>query len=315
MEKKETRGLAQAIKLCENLCKVRLSGWNGYELQTLIDALKLKKRLQVLDINRNSLSDKDCDSFCYLPEFIEMLQEWPELRSVTVWMDTVDRDDDGFLSDADEEKAAKANQVIPGACHKLRRFDWQSGCLEERHLAAVAQIAPSLSEFQLTESEGDMMTRQDLLVPLQLWAPRLTHFGLNFYEDAYSWTVPSNDTRLSVDYYLDDMISAMPLLCVLDISSMYLKPATLSHRFTALTILDYRITAKELDEFISILSDPTALPSLSELSLSPRIGKEKFDGNLLDNIHALCRSRGVTIRDRFYRRMLELGVVYDLGNF
>ncbi|TFY81779.1 hypothetical protein EWM64_g2239 [Hericium alpestre] len=304
MEEGETKGLAKVIKLCDNLCEVRLNGWNSYELKDLVDALKSKKRLQVLDISHSSLSDRDCGCFCYLPEFLEMLQGWPELRSATVWMDTVDYDYSGFSSDAGEE-APTAVKVIPGACPELRRFNWLSGCLEQRHLAAISQIAPSLSEFQL--KEGSTMTRQDLLVPLQLWAPRLTHFGLNFYEQVATRYVPDDDME-PIDRHLDDIISDMPLLRILDISSMFLKPATLSHGFPALTILDYRISAEELDEFISILSDPNAMPSLFELSLGPRVSRDRLDSDLLDKMHTLCRSRGITLRGQFYREMLDWGI-------
>ncbi|TFY76175.1 hypothetical protein EWM64_g7837 [Hericium alpestre] len=236
-----------------------------------------------------------------------MLQGWPELRSVTVWMDTVGFDYSGFSYDVNE-KAPRAIAVIPGACPELRHFDWRSGCLEQRHLAAISQIAPSLSEFHL--KEGSVIVRQDLLKSLQLWTLRLTHFDPDFYEK----TMLGNDTKPSVDRHLDAAISAMPLLRVLDISSMYLKPAALSHGFTALTTLDYRITAEELDEFVSILSDPSAMPSLCELNLSQRISKDKFSGALLENMHTMCRSRGIKIRDQLYREMPDLGIAYDFGD-
>ncbi|TFY73279.1 hypothetical protein EWM64_g10734 [Hericium alpestre] len=302
----ETKGLAEVIKLCDNLCEVRLNGWNSYELKDLIYAFKSKKRLQVLDINHKSLGSRKCGYFCYLPEFIKMLQGWPELRSVTVWMDTVGFDYSGFSYGVDE-KAPRTITIVPGALPKLRHLDWRSGCLEQRHLAAISQIAPSLSEFQL--KEGSMTVRQDLLESLQLCASRFTHFGLNFYDE----TLPGNDTKPSVDRHLDAAMSAMPRLRVLDTSSMYLRPAALSHGFIALTTLDYRITAEELDEFVSILSDPSAMPSLCELSLldlSPHATKDEFSSALLENMHALCRSRGIKIRDQSYDETPDLGIVY-----
>ncbi|TFY76184.1 hypothetical protein EWM64_g7828 [Hericium alpestre] len=321
MYRGETKGLAEAIKLCDNLREIRIWGWNGYELEELIDVLKSKTKLQVFEINRTSLTDIPCDYFCNVREFIGMMQGWPELRSVTVWMNTLDYDSSGWDDDEDAEeksggvRARKPVPVIPGVCSQLQHFDWRCGLLDDSHLEAISNMAPSICEFQL---KGSGLTRQDLLAPLQLWAPRLTSLVLNFYNKRFSWGVPEYDKMRIVDCHLDDIISAMPLLRVLDISSLYIKPATLANGFADLFALDYRIAPEELDEFISLLSDPSALPALRELNLDPRVSEEKYDSDRDSSVQfdsarfevfrKVCRKGGIKIRDHFHHMMMELGM-------
>ncbi|TFY76177.1 hypothetical protein EWM64_g7838 [Hericium alpestre] len=261
MERGEMKNLAEAIKLCDNLQELRLSGWNDDELQDLFDALLSKKRLQVLHVDRHALSGIRCGS----------VSQVAALRL--------------------------AERVLGGAPSR--------GIVPDR---------AALSDLWL--NDGLMMRRQQLLVPLQLLAPRLTSLVLNLQE---RW-LPT------VARPMDDIISAMPLLRALYVSSFYLKPATLSHGFSDLKILDYRVVPQELEEFITILSNPSTLPALREVTLILRVSYgdnesedessqgdvENFDTDMFEALRALCLKRGIKIRDQFYRYMQGLGIVYDL---
>lgn len=99
-KKGETKILAKAIQLCPNLEGVEVSGWNGYELDELKEAMKSRKGMKKIELCRRGTTDMECDYFCYLEEFINMLQGWPLLERVVVqndtigWAEFVDTDDE-----------------------------------------------------------------------------------------------------------------------------------------------------------------------------------------------------------------------------
>ncbi|TFY76438.1 hypothetical protein EWM64_g7574 [Hericium alpestre] len=162
---------------------------------------------------------------------------------------------------------------------------------------ALSQIAPALSDLWL--NDGLMMQCQQLLIPLQLLALQLMSLVLNLQEH---W-LPT------VACPMDNIISTMPLLCTLYVSSFYLKLATLSHGFSDLKILDYCVIPQELEEFITILSNPSTLPALRKVTLILRVSYgdsesedessqgdvENFDTDMFKVLRALCLKRGIKI--------------------
>lgn len=86
----ETRTLAQAIETCPNLEGVEIWGWNGYELDELKDAIQSKKGMKNVILSRRGISDIECDHFCTLEGFMNMLQGWPMLERVLIHNDTIE---------------------------------------------------------------------------------------------------------------------------------------------------------------------------------------------------------------------------------
>ncbi|EIM85270.1 uncharacterized protein STEHIDRAFT_111880 [Stereum hirsutum FP-91666 SS1] len=118
--KGETKTLAKAIQLCPNLEGVEVSGWNGYELDELkdVNAMKSRKGMKKIELSRRGTTDIECDYFCYLEEFINMLQGWPSLERVVIQNDTIgwaEFDD----TDDEEESGSSASDDPPAGEDEL----------------------------------------------------------------------------------------------------------------------------------------------------------------------------------------------------
>ncbi|KAA1477778.1 hypothetical protein DENSPDRAFT_622623 [Dentipellis sp. KUC8613] len=306
MQRGETSYLAKSIRACSNLTGIRVYGWNGYELDDLTAALKACAKLESLELNRYSLSDVECDEFCDLAGFFDMLKGWPKIRTIVVHKNTVGWDEEAWEEEKEDEIV-----VTPNSCPDLRHFKFHCGTMTRRYLEALAKIAPSLSRLRF--QEGLPLSREKLQYALQTWAPNLTELALNFSERAnHTFGRADSDADSKTDYHLDDILMKMPNLRTLLLSSRYCRPATLGGgKFPNLETLIYDMRKGELSKFIGILRQPGCLPALQQLAVSLRTSGDKMDANMSNEVDVVCRQRGVRVRDRFFEELLSFGLDPD----
>ncbi|TFY57108.1 hypothetical protein EVG20_g8673 [Dentipellis fragilis] len=290
MRRGETLYLAKSIAACPNLTGFRIHGWNGYELEELTTALKACAKLESLEIMRYSLSDIECDEFCDLATFFDMLK------------------------DAWEEGKEDEIVVTPNSCPDLRHFKFHCRTMTRRYLEALAKIAPSLSRLRF--QEGLLLSREELQYALQTWAPNLTELALNFSEpDSHTFSHARSDSDSKTDYHLDDILMQMPNLRTLLLGSRYCRPSTLGDgRFANLETLIYDMREGELPELIGVLRQPGSLSALRQLAVSARLSGGSFESGVSNEMDGVCRQRGIRVRDRFFEEMLSFGLDPDASD-
>ncbi|KAI0058673.1 hypothetical protein BV25DRAFT_1829914 [Artomyces pyxidatus] len=112
MRRTELLNLALIIECCStlNLRRLKIWGWNGYELEELRAAMKKAVKLQSLELCRRSLTDMECDRFATIPQFFVMLHCWPQLQSLSLWQEVLmwdsleDKDDPSLPAGFDRKK-------------------------------------------------------------------------------------------------------------------------------------------------------------------------------------------------------------------
>lgn len=133
--KGETKTLAKAIQLCPNLEGVEVSGWNGYELDELkdVNAMKSRKGMKKIELSRRGTTDIECDYFCYLEEFINMLQGWPSLERVVIQNDTIGWAEFDDTDDEEESGSSASDDPPAGEDGESRFLSFNTRSLNVRH--------------------------------------------------------------------------------------------------------------------------------------------------------------------------------------
>ncbi|TFY69788.1 hypothetical protein EVG20_g3004 [Dentipellis fragilis] len=281
-----TADLAKVIASCPNLTSIRIYGLDNNALEDLVGALKSRSRLESLEISPYTFGSLECNGLCDMGTFLGILQCWPNMRSVLVH-------ENGLF----EEPGKGEIEVTRNACPYLRRFDFRSEPMPaERHFVTLSQIAPSLSELRL---RGPLVGRKELQHALRTWATTITELRLDFSGPTFSGT--ARGIQSNMDCHLDDIITLMPALRYLTISTHYLRPSTLTHdSFKNLETLIYDMMEEELREFVGILRQPGLLPALQQLAVSARMFQYEFEINMVEEMKAECRRRGVAVHGRFF---------------
>jgi hypothetical protein len=295
IEEDETRHLSDAISRANNLLRLRIFGYEQdySSLIRLKEAIESRRALQEFEISTFSLTRQYSSIFCLLVQFFDILLQWPDIRSVTLYPETVGWERAGTpLSISD---------VTSGACAQLKRFICR--CAEywqDRHLEALARIAPALNELVLSGVLAlGGITKNGLSSTLPKWAPTLEVLRIHFPQSEV-------ETGAYERFQLDAVITRLPGLRVLDLGSAYIRPRSLAGGLEKLETLRLGIRLDPNMDYVrelkDILCDAGPMPSLSELCIWPQ-PKLEFQDAI--DIYVMCIRR---------RRRVSLEMVGDYGN-
>lgn len=173
----------------------------------------------VLFIERYSITDAhQCEEFCSIEEFFELLMGWPDIESVLFHYEAI-RSHFSEPIDA-EHKALEARILNPpaGCCPRLRslELDW---CTLPRHIRALQRIAPSIEKFVAGVFLYDHSGMSIIEAALSTWASTLGELSLRPWGDDDLAVVMSAElcTRLTRLHTLDGSTALMDVrsLCCL----------------------------------------------------------------------------------------------------
>ncbi|KAI0319204.1 hypothetical protein OF83DRAFT_1111656 [Amylostereum chailletii] len=268
MHRTETAALAKIIDRCPNLKEVEIHGWNGYELKALHRALGAATGLRDVLVSRYAMSDTRCDAFHHLPKFFEMIQRWPELRSLNVYRDAL-----GFShapSSENEDQHFAANfSVQDGACPHLRDVAILSN-IEDRHLVALARIAPAVRTIYLS---------------------------------GYQFSAAGFGRALEADR-LHDVIPSLSNLRVFRFYTENIPITVLSKGLAALEVLQISLEAQDELAVLHAILRSNGLPALRRvyITMSHRWGAvakaADFAPGVWDAFERTCAERGIRLQEQ-----------------
>ncbi|KAI0058668.1 hypothetical protein BV25DRAFT_1217136 [Artomyces pyxidatus] len=296
MIRSETANLARIITLCGplNLRHLQIHGYNGYELKSLREAMKKAVNLHSFQISRFSLSGMECSPFCSVAQFFEILQCWPDLRSMMLYQDLLT---DYWTSSKSKKKFPFP--VTPGILSNLTRLEDRDN-LYAKHLLALTHIAPNLATLILTALP--VFTPEGLSV-LHGWKDSLTHLIINTDPE-------SAETR---DVEIGDVLASMPNLRILELSAKCLPSTAFDTHigFLSLQQLTYRIEKQSDDLDIltkSLLAQPPCLPAMRQVAVRTDYSFS-WDGGFAKTtdfregafaaFKAACAGRGIRLKEAF----------------
>ncbi|KAI0045376.1 hypothetical protein FA95DRAFT_127262 [Auriscalpium vulgare] len=290
----ENTFLGEILALCPNLVEVRLEGWMP-DTTPLVQALTACPKLRKVRISDRSedevtISSGEDQPFCTVADFLTMLQAWPAIESVILAGNVVGpREDEGIAS---------TWATVANSCPFLTRFNFTCPALaQDQYLLALSEIAPSISSLELDNSQDDEkppMTEAALTTILNRWGASMTSLTI------IHWQTPDPGE----EYYsarLDPVLSTMPVLRELSITSSYLNPTSLARNFGALAVLEYEIWAEELAAVTSALRETGSMPALRKVKVRLRERPAKHPSHLehlLDGLRDVCTSRGIDFDDK-----------------
>ncbi|KAI0045377.1 hypothetical protein FA95DRAFT_127261 [Auriscalpium vulgare] len=296
----ENETLGEILTLCPNLVEVRLQGCMP-NTAPLVQALAACPKLQKVYISDRPIEHVgcECDPFCTAPEFLTMLQSsWPAIQSVTLA--------DGAVGPReDEEDVASTWTTLANSCPFLTRLEISCpAAVQDQYLLALSEIAPSISSLELDNGQGNKnrLTEAALTTILNRWGASMTSLTIIHWQAPYP----------GEEYYsarLDPVLSAMPVLRDLSITSSYLSPTSLACDFGALAVLEYEIRAEEGAAVTSALRETGSMPALRKVKISLRERPAKLSSDLndlLDGLRDSCKSRGIDFDDEGLRKQTPL---------
>ncbi|KZV68178.1 hypothetical protein PENSPDRAFT_653419 [Peniophora sp. CONT] len=270
-----TSDVAKILCLCPNVRRVVLLGWSNYRLGYLRRALEGLHSLEHLLISPYPISGSRSDPFCHLPDLFRMLPHWPRLRTLLVDRDGLGWDPDSpSIYGEDAEKLPQAERdalrltcafpIPKGACAHLERVSIMSS-LGDRHVAALARMAPNLRALTLPQAGGLSMI--SLRPALRTWAETLEVLHLNVADDSdfvFGVSVPGDSERC---WALDDALACLPRLRELTTKTSVVHPAAFCKGFEALEELAlFEVQQSELAPLRFAVNK--TLPSLRTLQLA-----------------------------------------------
>ncbi|TFY55458.1 hypothetical protein EVG20_g9308 [Dentipellis fragilis] len=285
LEAGETSDLARAIILLPNLTAVRIRGWNPDELDKLALALKSCSKLEALELSPESASKKGSTPLYTICAFFEALHSWPKLCMVFVHRSAVGSRYTGPILEDVVLEEGNTIEWVEKACPDLRRFEFHYGRRDgptNGYLLALSKMAPSLSELYLRD--GPILSGEFLRPALKTWAPHLTELRLDFHRFTFIGDFES--------HHLDDILTRMPALRTLLVSTRYLRLSSLAGGSFA--------------NLAAALIKPGSLPSLRRLAPAPSRSLGFFDSASFEHILDICRQRDITVCERcFHDKEME----------
>lgn len=280
----ETRDHITILRQCVNVRHVKISGYNGYELESYRSALRLKSLISFA-VSRYGLADWEGDGFCTISELLDILSCWPKLEKVLLYSDAL-APSGGF-----EDKLYKLK-----ACPYLKDVDFRDIDIAVTDIFSLSAIAPSVEKLRISSWPGWSDQPDVLVSSLRQWANSLHHLYL--YAEEERGYPPTPIFPPPIDAVFPSLIH----LSYLYISSVQLAPASLQAAYAPLKNIHYWATLAEWEELQWSLAKPEVLPSLEKctVSLAPEKGsrfssfaKHRPPEALMASLREVGASRGV----------------------
>ncbi|VDB86647.1 unnamed protein product [Peniophora sp. CBMAI 1063] len=270
-----TSDASKILRLCPNLQRIVFLGWSNYRLGHLRHALESLHSLKHLLLSPYPITGARSDPFCHLPDLFRLLPHWPHLRTLLIDRDGLGWDPESpsmfgaaaeMLSQADRD-ALRLTCAFPTSeevCKHLERVSIMSS-LGDRHVAALARMAPRLRELTLPQAGG--LSMLSLRPALRTWAETLEVLHLNVADDSdfvFGVSEPGDGERC---WALDEALANLPRLRELTTRTAVVHPSAFGQGFDALE--DLSLFGVQRGELLSLrLAVDKALPSLRTLQVT-----------------------------------------------
>lgn len=260
-----TKQHAKIINLCPNLTGLQVWGWNGGVLPILVDAIRSKKTLKKLNINRHTIRDTEGDAFCSPRELMEMMKGWPELERLHLHRRALD----GLKDKDDDDPETDAPKVFPPETEvtnpKLRyiRFDDSiTGFFDVNYFRDLGVIAPAVEHFTagFFTYDSNQPRMASLKSCLSQWASTLQEVHITHHDN-------SRDSKPQARASIDDIFGSFSALRVLDIGPHFVLLSTVVEGSAPLEELYYEGDSTATKHLADQLQSPECLPRLRILQL------------------------------------------------
>ncbi len=278
-EREETFHHAHILRLCENVERVEIRGFNDTHREELKAAL-LQRDLVELTISRTGLNGspptslpKDT-SFCTPSELIEYISHCPRLRKLST---------EGAFHESDDESLLPDPSAVKGRCPMLKEISIKQDWFTMKHIQIVSEMAPNVEKAYF-DSKG---IGTDVLESCVLsWSSTLVDLFVHAHDEIS---------------FAEETCKSVRALRILTVCSDTIPPDLLDN-FLHLTVLFYVCETEHLEQLASVLQGSHALPSLSKLFLSYNSGVQSehplhmlLQGGALQVITEACKNRDIRI--------------------
>lgn len=325
----ETEELSEAITCCGGVEELDLSGWGSSDewllkqgrdsLRGLKEAMRAKTGLKKLRLSQRAVDGYSC-SLAGMEEFLNMLQSWPDVESVTIEDRTIDKaqilravtcagEDEGHevVTErpfdrsgwwGDHESPPVLLFIATNACPRLRQLIFRCQHLQDIHIIALSKIAPNIEGlFALAGQDYHAFTASSLRSALGRWAYSLTELRVVYKLD-YRQSSVSRSTKGSKESMNEVLPPEMGALRLARTTSIHIPPADFRNGYRALEKLTYGLWYDEVQVFLQVLRSEGSLPRLRQLNvIAGNYGKHmpEFDVSV-GVLEDVCLSRGVEYR-------------------
>lgn len=253
-----TKHHAKIITICPNSTGIDIWGWNGFVMDTLIEAIRSKKTLTHLAINKRGVTDSESDTLCSPREFMDMMNGWPELEWVKLHS--------GLFNDDDYDTVPAPQSAITNPrLRYIRLYESNTTDLDDDYLRDWSIIAPAVEQFAACFHIGDCAIPRVTALNgcLSQWSQTLRELTLTASGRLYG----SPDDKIPKRASIDDIFCELTALRVLETSEHFVLLSNVFRTSAPLEELYYGGEEAECEILADHLRSPLALPNLRVLQM------------------------------------------------
>lgn len=257
--REETEQHIELIKLCENVDRVEISGYNGYLLDELKEVLAKKESLVSLSVSRYGLRDQEGDWFCTRSGLIKYMLKWPRLEKIYMENKTL-------ASYDEEDETLQEPPTVAGRCPALKEFTVRENRLESVHLNILAKMAPAMHHLEINVNSE---SAEALTLCIRTWAHTLRYLHLSVYGKK-TCSLASVSSGLTELRYLNAVSVVIP-------------PSSFVH-FRHLEAAMYFASSSDAKELTCIVQKKDTLPALRKLTCDRILDEERGSSGVPQNL-------------------------------
>ncbi|KIY53533.1 hypothetical protein FISHEDRAFT_68749 [Fistulina hepatica ATCC 64428] len=305
-DREETENHAAIVQLCRNLVALDLSGWNGFILAPLVEAVRGAHTLKSISIDRYGLCDDEGDTFCSASESDSngesddepgnAPEEWKrQSREIRARLKVKWKETRRVLAERRQfDQTTDWLNATP--CLRDVQFSGISDSLDNTFLGRLVTMAPNLQHFRASIA---LYALEGLRLCLRTWRHSLRTLHISIPWLDYK---PADGDAKSAG--IDDAVSELTALQALAVSDVLFLPGTLRRCVAPIENIHYQGSAEQMQELVDVLSSPDVLPTLRVF--------RSFDPHL--ELETVLRARNVSVNPQLPSEPLKEKVLSYYGD-